>query len=1151
VNGYRSVRVACVGLLALGLLVAGSASSSAAGDLHISLAATPPSPVAGGAAFTVSADVSNNSGTDVNSYIADIVLPSGISFVSSNDGCAPDSGDAQMIVCPRGATPDGTGDSFAFAAIAASSAAGPATITPSVVGMDPATVTGSGDGLSLTVDGQADLASSISAPGGDQIAGDPAGFDYAVSVKNNGPSDNTGGYTVTGTLPAGVSFVSGTGCATATGGFTCSDTALAAGATKTFTVHVTAASSTAPGTPNAHVAVVSNGTSDPNSANDAADTSPDVSIITRADLAPTITAPVGDQIAGDPAGLDYAVSVTNNGLSDNTGGYTVTGTLPAGVSFVSGTGCATATGGFTCSDTGLAAGATKTFTVHVTVASSTPPGSPNAHVAVVSNGTADPTSANDAADTNPDVSIITQADLASSISAPGGSQIAGDPAGFDYAVSVKNNGLSDNTGGYTVTGTLPSGVSFASGTGCVTATGGFTCSDTGLAAGATKTFTVHVAVASSTPAGSPNAHVSVASTGTTDPNAANNDADTNPDVTIITRADLQASISAPGGSQIAGDPAGFNYTVQVKNNGFSDNTGGYTVTGTLPSGVSFASGTGCVTATGGFTCSNATGLVSGATDTYTVHVTVAASTPDGTPNAHVSVASTGTTDPSAANNDADTSPDVTIITRADLVITGSGDSASAAPSVIFANATPGQNTVSFSVTFHNAGLSDGRHSTLKFDPSLSTHLGSAEWCLVTLTDPCGASSTFTAYNATNGVDVGQLKPHDIATVMFHAHALAADRNGPFNVAQGFRVSVPGPTTDPDLTNNARSANSIEIDTVPSPVRNVQAVPGNGNAIVTWEPPSNTGGGSQTISQYKVTVTPTGGGSPITVPASAPRVLCPNGVNTDCYRLNISPLTNNTNYTIAVQAQNSVGLSDVHDGVNPDASATARPSVNASAAIVPTNTTSTLSTCTTATPQQPTCVQYLIPSGTGGVFGALGGPAVALPNGFCGGAPCVSNTGSQNFGSLAGYNDPKKPLVLDIKWDASTIGSNINRSPSCGSGKTTLNCYPNDIPIFYEISFTLLNFPTFGATPLNLGNVRHFCADPVSQGGAGNKAWARPKPATGGLPQFNGYTDSAGSACISHFDVLNGKPGPGRPGDKGDVELFINLTSDSDSLSGHH
>jgi hypothetical protein len=74
---------------------------------------------------------------------------------------------------------------------------------------------------------------------------------------------------------------------------------------------------------------------------------------------------------------------------------------------------------------------------------------------------------------------------------------------------------------------------------------------------------------------------------------------------------------------------------------------------------------------------------------------------------------------------------------------------------------------------------------------------------------------------------------------------------------------------------------------------------------------------------------------------------------------------------------------------------------------------------------------------------------------------------------------------------------------------------------------------------------HFCADPVSQGGAGNVNFARPKPATGGLPQFNSYTDSAGSACISSFSVLTGLPG--RPNQKGDVQMVINLTSDSDAL----
>ncbi len=62
---------------------------------------------------------------------------------------------------------------------------------------------------------------------------------------------------------------------------------------------------------------------------------------------------------------------------------------------------------------------------------------------------------------------------------------------------------------------------------------------------------------------------------------------------------------------------------------------------------------------------------------------------------------------------------------------------------------------------------------------------------------------------------------------------------------------------------------------------------------------------------------------------------------------------------------------------------------------------------------------------------------------------------------------------------------------------------------------------------------------------GTSLFARPKPNTGGLPEFNGYTDSAGSACISSFSVLTGLPG--RPNQKGDVQLVINLTSDSDAL----
>ena len=52
------------------------------------------------------------------------------------------------------------------------------------------------------------------------------------------------------------------------------------------------------------------------------------------------------------------------------------------------------------------------------------------------------------------------------------------------------------------------------------------------------------------------------------------------------------------------------------------------------------------------------------------------------------------------------------------------------------------------------------------------------------------------------------------------------------------LSVPAPTTDPDSSNNSgpSPAPSFQIDTVPSPVQNLQAVLGNGNVILTWQKP---------------------------------------------------------------------------------------------------------------------------------------------------------------------------------------------------------------------------------------------------------------------------------------------------------------------------
>src|SRR5439155_5819877 len=109
----------------------------------------------------------------------------------------------------------------------------------------------------------------------------------------------------------------------------------------------------------------------------------------------------------------------------------------------------------------LAAGAMKVFTIHVTSDASLATGTVLQDSATVaSNGTADPTSGNDTSNTV-DTTIEASADLSISKSGPA-TAVAGDSAGFDYTLTVTNNGPSDNAGGFTVTDVLPAGLTFQS-----------------------------------------------------------------------------------------------------------------------------------------------------------------------------------------------------------------------------------------------------------------------------------------------------------------------------------------------------------------------------------------------------------------------------------------------------------------------------------------------------------------------------------------------------------------------------------------------------------------------------------------------------------------------------------------------------------------
>jgi uncharacterized repeat protein (TIGR01451 family) len=496
-------------------------------------------------------------------------------------------------------------------------------------------------------------------------AGDPSGYDYTLTVTNNGPSTVFGGFSVSDTLPAGVSFGSGTGCVAAGQLVTCSSADfLGMGDQKVFTVHVTLDSTVPAGSVVTNTAVVtSDGTPDPTPTNDRSTIT--TTVAASADLSVVKTGPA-TATAGDPSGYDYTLTVTNNGPSSQIGGFSVSDTLAAGVSFGSGTGCSATGQLVTCSSPDpLTVSAQKVFTVHVTLDSTVPAGSVVTNTAVVtSGGTPDPTPTNDRSTIT--TTVAASADLSVVKTGPA-TATAGDPSGYDYTLTVTNNGPSSQTGGFSVSDTLPSGVSFGSGAGCIAAGQLVTCSSPDpLPVSGQKVFTVHVTLDGAVPGGSVVTNtVVVSSGGTPDPTPTNDRSTVT--TTVGGSADLSISKRAPA-TAVAGAPGGFDYSITVTNTGPSTSSAGFSVSDTLPAGVSFASGPGCSAVGQLVTCTSNAPLGVGSHVTFTVHVTVASSVADGAILTNTAVVtSLGTGDPNSGNNSAQA---VTTVNRvSDLDVT--------------------------------------------------------------------------------------------------------------------------------------------------------------------------------------------------------------------------------------------------------------------------------------------------------------------------------------------------------------------------------------------------------------------------------------------------------------------------------------------------
>jgi uncharacterized repeat protein (TIGR01451 family) len=394
----------------------------------------------------------------------------------------------------------------------------------------------------------------------------------------------------------------------------------------------------------------------------------------QADLVVTKTGTPDPVLAG--SNLIYTITVTNDG-PDAAADVTLTDDLPASTAFVSFTAPAgwtattPATGGtgtITAANPSLAAGATGSFTLVITINSATPGGAVVTNTATIGSSTADPDPDNNSSKEVVDLAVL-RADLAVSESDSQDPILAGN--NLAYTVAVINNGPND-AGDVTLTDVIPANTTFVSFTApagwtvttpAVGGTGTVTAINPSLAAAVTGSFTLVLSVNPGTWVGGMLTNTATIASSTTDPDPGNNSATETTDVRspqadlAVTKAGFPNPVAAGGN---------ITYTMAIANAG-PDAAADVTLTDVLPNGTTFVSfaapagwtvttpavgGSGTITASNaslaGATVSGFTLVVSvnagtslGAVITNTV--TVASSTPDPAPadNSATSTAATG------------------------------------------------------------------------------------------------------------------------------------------------------------------------------------------------------------------------------------------------------------------------------------------------------------------------------------------------------------------------------------------------------------------------------------------------------------------------------------------------------------------------------
>lgn len=511
---------------------------------------------------------------------------------------------------------------------------------------------------------------------------------------------------------------------------------------------------------------------------------------TELDLTATVT-PLSADLSATPnapatvnagAAMNVTVTITNHGPDPTSGGtVTVTENFPAGATSVSGSGTGWSCGApagtsITCTSTDVIASGSSFPTL--TIAMNAPPNG-----GLVSNGASvssanDPNTANNSLATL--TNVVAQADLSIAKSGPGG-VIAGQ--NVVYTVTVTNNGPSQSTG-VTVSDPTPANLTFVSNAGGCTSA--YPCNLGTLTSGQVVTITSTYST-SPTFAGNVTNTATVSSSGTADPNNANDSASKTTNVGA--QADLSVVKSGPASATTGQNVT---YTVVVHNAGPSP-AASVVVSDPTPVGVAFISNTGACTT--GYPCSLGTlnaGQSATITSTYTIPPTYTAPQVNNT-----ATVSSATNDPATADNTSTATTAVTGASGADLSITKSGP----------ASTNTGQNIV-YTIVVTNIGPLPATGVVVSdATPAGLTFVSNSGGC--TSTFPCSLGA----------LTVGQ-------TVTITSTFSIPPAYGSPSISN--TASVTGTSSDANLANNTATATTTVSGAAAADVSVFKHQPGAGN-----------------------------------------------------------------------------------------------------------------------------------------------------------------------------------------------------------------------------------------------------------------------------------------------------------------------------------